>query len=107
MQDIWTNSNLTRLEPRQFIEHRSVEKIRGEFCSSQIIEPEDGKLPWNDAYKDKPAALMLVKHSCTDALTHPDDRKDPGSARYPLPPTSYVESGWYFSMPRLCVGLTI
>jgi hypothetical protein len=61
-------------DPDQFLEHRSVEKIRGEFRSSQIIEPEDGKLPWNEAYKDKPAALMLA---VTNLFDNPEQRPGP------------------------------
>jgi hypothetical protein len=53
-------------DPGLFLESRSVEPIRGELRSSQIIYPEGGKIPWNEAYKDKPAALLRAVYSAFD-----------------------------------------
>ena len=36
---------------------RTFEPIRGELRSSLIIDPADGKFPWQEMYKEKPAAL--------------------------------------------------
>jgi hypothetical protein len=43
-------------DPGRALEARSFEPIRGELRSSQIVDPEDGKIPWNEAYKEKSAA---------------------------------------------------
>jgi hypothetical protein len=44
-------------DPGRALENRSIERIRGELRSSQIIDPTDGKIPWIEAYKEKPEAL--------------------------------------------------
>jgi hypothetical protein len=44
-------------DPGRALENRSIEPIRGQLRSSQIIDPNDGRIPWNDEYKDKPEAL--------------------------------------------------
>jgi hypothetical protein len=44
-------------DPGRALEDRSFEPIRGKLRSSQIIDPTDGRIPWNEAYKEKPAAL--------------------------------------------------
>jgi hypothetical protein len=61
-------------DPDRLLEDRSIESIRGEFRSSQIIEPQDGKLPWNEAYKDKSAALLL---GVMNAFDNPEQRPGP------------------------------
>ena len=33
-------------DPGRIIEDRNIEPIRGELRSSQIIDPQDGKIPW-------------------------------------------------------------
>lgn len=47
-------------DPGRALESRSFEPIRGELRSSQIIDPVDGHIPWNEAYKEKSAALRRV-----------------------------------------------
>src|SRR5471032_2361311 len=44
-------------DPGRGLEDRSIERIRGELRSSQIVDPQDGKIPWNEVYKEKPDAL--------------------------------------------------
>lgn len=61
-------------DPDQFLEDRSIEPIRGELRSSQIIEPKDGKIPWNEAYKDKPTTLLL---GVMNAFDNPEQRPGP------------------------------
>jgi hypothetical protein len=50
---------------------RSFEPIRGELRSSLIIDPDDGKIPWNDLYKDKPEAL---RRAVLSAFDNPEQR---------------------------------
>ena len=61
-------------DPDKVLEDRSIELIRGEMRSSQIIEPEDGKLPWNEAYRDKPEAML---RAIFDAFDNPEQRPGP------------------------------
>jgi hypothetical protein len=61
-------------DPDRLLEERSVEPIRGEMRSSQIIEPEDGKIPWNEAYRDKPEALL---RAVLNAFDNPEQRPGP------------------------------
>jgi hypothetical protein len=58
-------------DPGRALEDRSFEPIRGELRSSQIIDPADGKIPWNEAYKEKPAAL---RHAALSAFDNPEQR---------------------------------
>jgi len=44
-------------DPGRLLEVRSFEPIRGELRSSQIIDPKDGRIPWNELYKEKSSAL--------------------------------------------------
>src|SRR5260370_41923684 len=39
-------------DPGRALEDRSFEPIRGELRSSQIIDPDDWRIPWNEAYKE-------------------------------------------------------
>jgi len=58
-------------DPGRGLEDRNIEPIRGELRSSQIIEPQDGRIPWNDANKGKPAEL---RRTVLNALDHPEER---------------------------------
>jgi hypothetical protein len=58
-------------DPGRALENRSIERIRGELRSSQIIDPQDGKIPWNDAYKDKPEAL---RRTFVNGFDNPEQR---------------------------------
>ncbi len=58
-------------DPGRALEKRSFEPIRGELRSSQIIDPADGRIPWNEAYKDKPAAL---RRAALSAFDNPEQR---------------------------------
>jgi hypothetical protein len=40
-------------DPGRGLEGRNIEPIRGELRSSQIIEPQDGKIPWVESFKAK------------------------------------------------------
>ena len=51
--------------------NRTFEPIRGQLRSSLIIDPDNGKIPWKDAYKDKPAAL---RRAVLNAFDNPEDR---------------------------------
>jgi hypothetical protein len=61
-------------DPDRALEERSIEPIRGELRSSQIVAPEDGKIPWNDAYREKPAMLLLA---VLGAFNNPEQRPGP------------------------------
>ena len=50
---------------------RSFEPIRGQLRSSLIIDPSDGKIPWEDDYKGKPAAL---RRAVLNAFDNPEQR---------------------------------
>jgi len=58
-------------DPGRGLEDRNYEPIRGELRSSQIINPNDGKIPWNEAYKGKPADL---RRTVLNALDNPEER---------------------------------
>ncbi len=58
-------------DPGRALEDRNIEPIRGELRSSQIIDPPDGKIPWNDAYKGRPAAL---RRSVLSSFDNPEER---------------------------------
>jgi hypothetical protein len=58
-------------DPGRALEDRSFEPIRGELRSSLIIDPGDGKIPWNEAYKDKPAAL---RRAVLNSFDNPEQR---------------------------------
>jgi hypothetical protein len=58
-------------DPGRSLEDRSFEPIRGELRSSQIIDPPDGRIPWNEAYKGKITPLRLAANS---ALDNPEQR---------------------------------
>jgi hypothetical protein len=51
--------------------NRSFEPIRGQLRSSLIIDPKDGKIPWKDDYKAKPASL---RRSVLNAFDNPQER---------------------------------
>jgi hypothetical protein len=57
--------------PGRGLEDRNYEPIRGELRSSQIIDPDDGKIPWTEAYKAKPAAL---RRTVLNAFDNPEER---------------------------------
>jgi hypothetical protein len=61
-------------DPDRLLEDRSIEPIRGELRSSQIIEPQNGKIPWNEAYKDKSEVLLL---GVMNAFDNPEQRPGP------------------------------
>jgi hypothetical protein len=58
-------------DPGRALEDRSFEPIRGELRSSLIIDPDDGKIPWNEAYKDKPATL---RRAVLNTFDNPEQR---------------------------------
>ena len=47
-------------DPGRLLENRSYESIQGEYRSSVIIDPADGKLPWTEAHKNDQAALRRI-----------------------------------------------
>jgi len=76
-------------DPDRALEERSIEQIRGELRSSQIMEPQDGKIPWNEAYKDQSEALL---RAVFDAFDNPEQRPGPerclsSTAAPPMQPT--------------------
>ena len=58
-------------DPGRVLEDRNIEPIRGELRSSQIIDPPDGKIPWNEAFIAKPAAL---RRTVLNAFDNPEER---------------------------------
>jgi hypothetical protein len=58
-------------DPGRALEDRNIEPIRGQLRSSQIIDPGDGKIPWNEAYKGKPAEL---RRAAQNAFDNPEER---------------------------------
>jgi hypothetical protein len=58
-------------DPGRALEDRNIEQIRGELRSSQIVDPEDGRIPWNEAYKEKSAAL---RRTALTAFDNPEQR---------------------------------
>jgi hypothetical protein len=58
-------------DPGRVLEARSFEPIRGEFRSSQIIDPDNGHIPWNEVYKEKPAAQ---RRTVLTAFDNPEER---------------------------------
>jgi hypothetical protein len=50
---------------------RTFEPIRSEFRSSLIIDPDDGKIPWREIYKEKPTAL---RRAVLTAFDNPEQR---------------------------------
>jgi hypothetical protein len=58
-------------DPGRALEDRNFEAIRGELRSSQIVDPQDGKIPWNEAFKSKPAAL---RRTVLNVFDNPEER---------------------------------
>ena len=58
-------------DPGRALEDRNIEPIRGELRSSQITDPDDGRIPWNEAIKGKPAEL---RRAVLNAFDNPEDR---------------------------------
>ena len=58
-------------DPGRGLENRSIERIRGELRSSQIVDPRDGRISWNEAYKEKPDAL---RRAALTAFDNPEER---------------------------------
>ena len=58
-------------DPGKAIEDRNFERIRDELRSSQIIDPEDGRIPWNEVYKEKVAAL---RRTFDNGFDNPEQR---------------------------------
>jgi hypothetical protein len=58
-------------DPGRELEDRSIEPIRGELRSSQLIDPADGRIPWKESYRDKIAAL---RRSVLTSFDNPEQR---------------------------------
>ena len=58
-------------DPGRVLENRVVEPIRGELRSSLIIDPADGKIPWNAVYQEKSAEMRKKAMTVFD---NPEDR---------------------------------
>jgi hypothetical protein len=58
-------------DPGRALEDRNIEPIRGELRSSQIIDPDDGRIPWNEAFKGKPVNL---RRGVLNAFDNPEER---------------------------------
>jgi hypothetical protein len=61
-------------DPGIALEVRSFEPIRGELRSSQIIDPQDGKIPWRDGYKDQ---IVALQRAVLNAFDNPEQRPAP------------------------------
>jgi hypothetical protein len=58
-------------DPGGLLEERQIEPIRGELRTSIIIDPPDGKIPFNETYKDLSAKLRA---SALTAFDGPEQR---------------------------------
>src|SRR5450755_1699427 len=58
-------------DPGRALEDRNIEPICGELRSSQIVDPDDGRIPWIEAFKGKPAAL---RRTVLNAFDNPEER---------------------------------
>ena len=61
-------------DPGIALEARSFEPIRGELRSAQIIDPQDGKIPWKDGYKDR---IVEWRRAVLNAFDNPEQRPTP------------------------------
>ena len=61
-------------DPGRELEARTIERIRGEFRSSLIVDPGDGKIPWNAAHQKDALALRVAVLSAFD---NPEQRPGP------------------------------
>jgi hypothetical protein len=58
-------------DPIEFLDVRRVERIDGQFRSSMIVDPESGKVPWQDAYR---LEARRVEDTSLVALDGPEQR---------------------------------
>jgi hypothetical protein len=58
-------------DPGGLLEVRQIEPIRGELRTSVIIDPEDGKVPFNETYKERSAS---IRASVLQAFDGPEQR---------------------------------
>jgi|HubBroStandDraft_2_1064218.scaffolds.fasta_scaffold53908_3 hypothetical protein len=58
-------------DPGRALEDRNIEPIRGELRSSQIIDPQDGKIPWKEGFKEK---LTALRRGALTAFDNPEQR---------------------------------
>jgi hypothetical protein len=61
-------------DPGRALEDRNIEPIRGELRSSLIVDPGDGKIPWNAAHQGDTVALRAAVFSAFD---NPEQRPPP------------------------------
>lgn len=58
-------------DPGGLLEARQIEPIRGELRTSVIIDPEDGRVPFNEIYKEKSAS---IRANVLQAFDGPEQR---------------------------------
>jgi hypothetical protein len=58
-------------DPLEFLDVRRIEPIDGQLRSSMIVDPENGKVPWNDAYR---LEARRVEDTPLDAYDGPEQR---------------------------------
>jgi hypothetical protein len=92
-------------DPGRALESRSFEPIRGELRSSQIIDPENGKIPWNEAYKEKAAAL---RRAILSGFDNPEQRPNlerclGSSGAPPMQPTVDTNMYQFVQTPAITV----
>jgi hypothetical protein len=88
-RDYFESGNDAPDDPGRLLETRSFEAIRGEFRSSVIVDPVDGKLPWAESHQKDQAAL---RRATMEAFDNPEDRPPPerclaSTASPPMVPT--------------------
>jgi hypothetical protein len=88
-RDYFESGNDAPDDPGRLLETRSFEAIRGEFRSSVIVDPADGKLPWAESHQKDQAAL---RRATLEAFDNPEDRPPPerclaSTASPPMVPT--------------------
>lgn len=58
-------------DPGRVLENRSFEPIRGELRSSQIIDPQDGKIPWTESYRGR---SVQMRKNAVALFDNPEER---------------------------------
>ena len=61
-------------DPGRLLEKRLIEPVRGELRSSLIVDPGDGKIPWNAMHEGDTAAL---RSAVSSAFDNPEQRPGP------------------------------
>jgi hypothetical protein len=58
-------------DPAEFLDERRLEQIDGQLRSSMIVDPENGRVPWRDAYR---VEARRIEETSLAALDGPEQR---------------------------------